>query len=794
MEYEIEWDKGPLGLTLCPDFGEDMPPVVGRVMPTKSAAYKSKAAPGHLLVSINGIDTAGKGYDNIVKLLKNIPRPVYLRFRVPNGFHVTRSKRNAEQTLRIPSMNQEQYTILWMDGPLGIILRPDDKNKLIPCVYKRKRQGRGLGLDKVSIGDQLIAINGKETRYLGLRQSVSMLTTIQKPVVLKFYKVYRKKIKDHMTQTTPPDATYNYFKLIWYGGELGLKLKATSNSELPVISRFTGKGSVEGILLARAGDELVHVNGHSVREKGYQDIVRMMKQSKKPVVLEFRHRKGNPSLDDCGPADNPAEDDFHSAEVTKYISDTRPSTLSSLLAEEISHSRQGSTIKTVGMPFSGYDSSAGHTSPKISEKELIADVTMSRVFQESKVLQEALETIKIEAKKYENILQSQSTQRIIASAIHNKPVEIVGKQNCVIAELTNAVSGLKRESYSDLDIPCSPLEIERHGLMEGLQNVMNISVVVPKVASCAECGITEKESKLDPDEHGQLYCDDCWNQYRAMNDQVSADPCDSNYKIISDVPETQSDTDESGSKESIDREICELDKADPQAREDTVTDFSVSTDVAMSSSRVVSASPIEQVESRDSVLDELTQALLEEEDRARAEGNEALAEKLKIQRLRAREPLSLRSIQSLPNDILRDDLKKGIVRINASSERFMRSDDPFQHQFSSSLLQSSLRMSGEADNVDDVSIQVMEESNFALARQVQEAHNLVQRARLSIIPTGEYTQGSDIGGLSEAQIQLFKKLTSQLDERMSTVDRLHPPDDSDSSDSESDSDPDGVWI
>lgn len=779
MEYEIEWDKGPLGLTLCPDFGEDMPPVVGRITQSKSAAYKSKAARGHLLVSINGIDTAGKGYDNIVKLLKNIPRPVYLRFRVPNGFHVAKSKRNAPtQTIGIPSKNQDQYTVLWMDGPLGIILRPDEKNnKLIPCVYKRKRQGRGLGMDKVNIGDQLVAINGQETRYLGLRQSVHMLKTIQKPVVLKFYKMYRQNNREYMTHHISSDTMYTTYKLVWYGGELGLKLKSSNTLELPVISRFTGKGSVEGIELARAGDELVNVNGHSVREKGYQDIVRMMKQSKKPVVLVFRHRRDT-AVDDGGPAENPAEDEFHPAENSKYLSSTRSSALSRLMAHEMPRSSKELT----GPLYSDLDPQ-NSDSTKMIQNNSVTDVEMNRVVQESKVLQDALETIQMEAKKYENILQSQNTKKIIATATYNKPIEIVGKQNRLIAELTDAVSGLKRESYSDLEIQCTPLEIERHSLMEGLQNLMNISVVVPKVVCCAECGVTEKESKLDPDEHGQLYCDDCWQHYRAMMDHRES---------TRNAVEEHSNTDESTSNESINCK-SDVNEADTQVQDDTKEENDT---IAGSLSCYIEEpthASSRKAEDFD-VLDELTQALLEEEDRARAEGNELLAEKLKIQRLRAREPLSLRSIQSLPNVILRNDPKKDRMCRTLSQKRIIRAEIPFQKNISSPLQHKLDSISDQIDDVKDVNVQVIEESNFALVQQIKEAHSLVQRARLSILPTSEFEHENDNDTLSKDQIQLFKKLTSQLDERMSTVDRLHPPDDSDSSDSDSESDSDGVWI
>ena len=69
MEYDVVWGDGSLGLTLRPDLGEDMPPVVGRITKTDSAAAQANVSVGHLLISVNGYDTARQGYDETVELL-----------------------------------------------------------------------------------------------------------------------------------------------------------------------------------------------------------------------------------------------------------------------------------------------------------------------------------------------------------------------------------------------------------------------------------------------------------------------------------------------------------------------------------------------------------------------------------------------------------------------------------------------------------------------------------------------------------------------------------------------------
>ncbi|TMW65665.1 hypothetical protein Poli38472_008307 [Pythium oligandrum] len=61
MEYEVVWGGEPLGLTLRPDRGKNMPPVVGRITRAGSTAAHAKVAVGDMLVGINGVDTTGQG-------------------------------------------------------------------------------------------------------------------------------------------------------------------------------------------------------------------------------------------------------------------------------------------------------------------------------------------------------------------------------------------------------------------------------------------------------------------------------------------------------------------------------------------------------------------------------------------------------------------------------------------------------------------------------------------------------------------------------------------------------------
>jgi hypothetical protein len=321
MEYEVTWGDGPLGLTLRPDLGEDMPPVVGRITRQDSAAALAKVAVGHMLVSINGMDTARQGYDHVVETLQKIPRPATLRFRVPRALtagpsafrdpsrSASRRSRGSTGTTwsessKSPSSvsgtprRREQYTVVWTEGPLGMILRPDDDDCHVPCIRKITGKGAGTGMERATVGDILVAVNGQETKSLGFRSTISLLKTIRKPAVLKFKRMGRRISRKRSSQESPGGSRsvsgipsdIGAYDIVWREGDLGLKLKP-GYRDVPVLSKLTGKGNASGLQNATVGDELVSVNGTLVEGEAYQDTLRMLKHSPKPAVLRFRPGK-----------------------------------------------------------------------------------------------------------------------------------------------------------------------------------------------------------------------------------------------------------------------------------------------------------------------------------------------------------------------------------------------------------------------------------------------------------------------------------------------------------------------
>ncbi|TMW61069.1 hypothetical protein Poli38472_014530 [Pythium oligandrum] len=984
MEYEVLWGDGPLGLTLRPDLGEDMPPVVGRITRLDSAAALAKVAVGDMLVSINGMDTARQGYDHVVDLLQKIPRPATLRFRVPRqqslgSVGMSTPKLSSSSLLRDRSMKapsrssatsvssvssssssssrikHEQYTVVWTEGPLGMILRPDDDDVHVPCIRKITGKGAGTGMERAAVGDVLVAVNGQETKSLGFRSTISLLKTIRKPAVLKFKRMHRRisrrrssrdelgngspsaampsmsvKLSSPMTSSPSPPAMakeYGAYDIVWREGDLGLKLKP-GHRDIPILSKLTGKGTASGLQNAAVGDELVSVNGVLVEGQAYHDTLRMLKHSQKPAVLRFRPNadrrvstmstkstRSNPStmrevahvrskhvpIYDSGrptpPTSSSSSSSRHARDPSSERSRTRTKKRIPLnVAMELVAASLGMDLDTAtfaGLPITEIREGTEEAhllrveakmciQAKAEHKRngLPAKEAFMRAQQEARVLQEALQKVKDQARQYEKFLEQQKKETVLASAIRNKPEEVVGRHNNLIAELTGAIAPLYRESYSEDDVIPMKLE-EQEKLMDDLHTVMNIPVVVPKTKYCAECGATEKESKLDLDDDGQYYCKDCWDNFlnggapsaAATPDVIPEEEVPAPEAPPSPVPAPKVPSPppsppvpQSPPAPAVVRgeSIARLAVADREEEERTarleaekkLMELQELTrgGSTLSIGRQANVTPVDRTRRERRGLEELAQALLEEEERARAEGNLTLAKKLSAQRARTMAESKAEQNGQSPYPSLRDvfdssdsgfyrngksgstnalhvpETDSGTLKRAATMDYKPKPVEPtpvpvpvvvpvvsppspppapeptpandYDDVDEDEEADDQVDMS---DGEDDV-LREVEEKNFALAKQLDEAHSVIERARQSIMLGDDEDDIMGDLGLSDEQINLFKKLTSQADERMSMVDRMHPQDESDSDSDESvfeendgeedeeEEEDDGVWI
>ncbi|TDH70993.1 hypothetical protein CCR75_005306 [Bremia lactucae] len=951
MEYEVLWGDGPLGLTLRPDLGEDMPPVVGRITRQDSAAALAKVAVGHMLVSINGLDTARQGYDLVVETLQKIPRPATLRFRVPrviNGASspyrepsrsssrrsrgstgTTWSETGKSSSSSTSSRRREQYTVVWTEGPLGMILRPDDDDCHVPCIRKITGKGAGTGMERATMGDVLVAVNGQETKALGFRSTISLLKTIRKPAVLKFKRMGRRisrkksvlEFSGGSRSVSGIPSEIGSYDIVWREGDLGLKLKP-GYRDVPVLSKLTGKGTASGLQNAQVGDELLSVNGTAVEGEAYQDTLRMLKHSPKPAVLRFRPGRtrresmmsaasvssvrSNPSTQrevikvssrqhvplydsELAPVERPPSSGGMTTERDRFDRDRqkRRRRIPLDVARELVAASQGSDLDHAifaGIPITAIEegSKEAHllrvqaklciSNQVKTERVTPAKEALSRAEQEARVLQEALEKVKSQAKKYEEILEAQSRERVLALAVRHKPEEVVKRQNNVISELAGVISGFKRDDYADVNVVPPPLrEANVQKIMDDLQTVMSIPVVVPTAKFCAECGTTENESKLDMDDDGEFYCKDCWDKFLNHSGLASAATAST---ILTKQAHVVEDEQAVGAEASLMHEMAmraatsrmtmEAREAEEvKARMEAERKLLEIHELRRSGSMMPERShknTLDRSRRERRGLEELAQALLEEEERARAEGNLKLAKKLHAQRARTmaeslspgtaldagiigtvpddmeplnghRSPSTLKltlpieettlvfpelpsssipvvvspaaspELMSSPVSAIDSDMATAVTNTSLAADTVPLNTSSLPPASTGGNDYADVNSDEEAEdqmhlNDEEDVLREVEEKNFALARQLDEAHSVIERARMSITMAGEDDDDEVDDGLSEEQISLFKKLTNQAEERMSMVDRLHPQDDSDSdsdSDEEEEAD-DGVWI
>ncbi|TYZ64377.1 hypothetical protein PybrP1_009057 [[Pythium] brassicae (nom. inval.)] len=1037
MEYEVLWGDGPLGLTLRPDLGEDMPPVVGRITRLDSAAALAQVAVGHMLVSINGIETAHQGYDRVVGMLQKIARPATLRFRVPramlppgggggfgsmgslsslpslpmapgfrsrdrssrdrDGRHRSADRDSAISSVSDPGVRtsaREQYTVVWTEGPLGMILQPDKDDCHVPCIRKITGKGVGTGMERATVGDILVAVNGQETKSLGFRSTISLLKTIRKPAVLKFKRMRRTLARTPSYKDPPlaaaPQAPpvpvpvpsfvndVNVYDIVWREGDLGLKLKP-GRHDVPVLSKLTGKGNASGLQFASIGDELVSVNGSPVEGEAYQDTLRMLKHSPKPAVLRFRRvaaRQSSTASESGGgrggyarqpsaaprrvhePVYAEAPERGREPEVRKkkrkiplevakevvaaslgvdgnhalfagvpiqLIQEGTPQ--AHLLRKEAKVCILGgrATDRHVPSALSAASASAAsmmasasaaaaaplssHSASNAAAKE-----SLLRAEEEARMLQEALEKVKSQAKKYEEILGAQKREQLLASATINKSQEVVGRQNNMIAELSSVISGFRRDSYTELEVLPVQLDDKDHeSLMSDLESVMNIPVVVPVAKFCAECGATESESQLDLDDDGQYYCKDCWEKFLNTGGTAASPTMVPLPGLVAKAEVDEDDTapvavaagprslapasPQLPEPEAPPRSLARM-KLENKAQEEKnarleaekklleLKELRHSGSIPSPIDRQPSMTAVDRTKRDRRGMEEFARALREEEERARADGNMVLAKKLSAQIARIEADAGMSSTASTASiDSTLGGSSEGVEAGGALSRNgpsstntppaFMRSSSGSQNSGPASLglmkrgvsvdgatmmasinanaavpyaaaarpaspppspppayddveplLPAPVVLSAAARNdYDDVNsdeeaddqveelsdqeeggdafLREVEDRNFALARQLDEAHSVVERARMSIMLSGSDDEAGDDFGLSDEQISLFKKLTTQAEERASTVDRLHPEDDSDSDDSggsdmgedeEEEEEDDGVWI
>lgn len=347
--YTINWNEGPLGLTIIPGLDETDLPVIKKVTGTGTSKGIETAQVGDLLENMNGVPTTGMHFEKVVSYLKSTPKPVLLRFRSATGESelvaptvppvaqvmrvasqpvmargsldsatastFSRGSNELSRTMPLPSaapvaQQPDNYKIIWGSGPLGLTIDaiPNSSGAYIKRISS---QGAAAQLSQDCTGDELTHINDMDVGRIVFQDIVAHLKNVPRPVTLFFRRrgttavksraqaQAQARLSDSPAPGRKPSARdehggIHYYNVVWQDGTpLGLSLRGADNTcEYPYITRVTGSGSSAHLPDSVINDCLISVDGRSVhmRDKTFDEVMGMLKAMQKPLTLKFQSR------------------------------------------------------------------------------------------------------------------------------------------------------------------------------------------------------------------------------------------------------------------------------------------------------------------------------------------------------------------------------------------------------------------------------------------------------------------------------------------------------------------------
>ncbi|RHY32813.1 hypothetical protein DYB32_002234 [Aphanomyces invadans] len=346
-EFEAVWTSGRLGVVIaCDSAGR---PVV-REYAKEASTDPGVAAiqPLDELIFVNDIAVGEISYNDAISALRLAQKPVLLRFRrevvAPKQEQppAVAPSRNPSQPRpgsgkshrrRVPPEAQEKdkYTVVWRDGPLGLVLKKNDVND----IYVKEIKKKGLALLHEAImseGDVLVSITGVPAKPLGLTGTVDFLKSVQKPVELVFQHVTshpsqhvvpvsrgeRCRESTVVVLPLPTDPVSNEsfisdgvaakylppktaaqasapaidtYDLIWHRGKLAISLRYASSNRTVIRKITPGEQQTTANLdAASVGDVLIAINWDDVTSSPYDNVVTRLKERDFPLTLTFKRQ------------------------------------------------------------------------------------------------------------------------------------------------------------------------------------------------------------------------------------------------------------------------------------------------------------------------------------------------------------------------------------------------------------------------------------------------------------------------------------------------------------------------
>lgn len=337
-EYNYNWATGPLGLVLMPDPKSKLP-VVKRISDKADTAAlaSSNLAVGDELVYVNEIPTSEYSMDAMMRIIKDLPKPMVLRFRKPLS----------EDQVEIPTLQQDEYDFLWEYGALGLVVGVSHEG--LPFVRSFTGKGTSRQLALVQQNDEIVLVNDRSTKDMGFTETMNYIMNVPKPAVLRFRKrdddmllgmsrlsVSSNSPRSHslerLSSTGGSNSRANssnsllsypghrsasaaqsqlefmqptvnnnnedffvideraFYQISWTDGPFGFTVREANSKRgtVMLVTKRTGKATCPGLRRVAVGDILIRIGDREISDIGFERATRYLRTVPKPVALTFQ--------------------------------------------------------------------------------------------------------------------------------------------------------------------------------------------------------------------------------------------------------------------------------------------------------------------------------------------------------------------------------------------------------------------------------------------------------------------------------------------------------------------------
>ncbi|RLN90322.1 hypothetical protein BBJ28_00016638 [Nothophytophthora sp. Chile5] len=285
-EYTYLWESGPLGIVLTTDPKSKLPLVKRLTGKADSPALERDVNVGDELVYVNQTATSEHTIAGIIGIIKELPKPITLRFRKPLA---------EELQVEVPELGEGEYDFLWEYGSLGLVVGTSPEG--LPFVRSFTGKGTSRQLSQVQENDEIILVNHKSAKETGFHEIMQYIMNVPKPAVIRF----RRPPSNRNSKTNPPPAKQTESApppsaqmaglsvtssspprpsplrssgpgIQWTDGPFGFTVREARSKQGAVIliTKRTGKSTCAGLRRVAVGDILVKIGEQDVRYMGFE--------------------------------------------------------------------------------------------------------------------------------------------------------------------------------------------------------------------------------------------------------------------------------------------------------------------------------------------------------------------------------------------------------------------------------------------------------------------------------------------------------------------------------------------